>query len=779
MTLDPVATAAPPASPVPSLVGRDILVLSPTPTWPLDVGNRKRVHAVCSELRRRGARIHFLYYPFEWWYTAVPQPHWDAMASQWDSFHVTPVTRPLQAAPAGDHHHIDEWWDPAIEPMLRWLLLRGRYDAFIVNYGFLSRALEFAQPGTLRILDTHDRFSGRKEILARMGIAPEYFFTTEPEEAKGLARADLVWAIKEEEAEFFRRITDKPVITMPHFEPSIPLAARETRDTDDLVFGMVGARNSLNLRNATRFIEEALPILRRRLAPVRIRFGGGMCEDLERLDPLPSGVDLAGRFDDPADFYGTVDAVIVPMTHSTGLKIKAVEAFSLGLPVIAHRHAVEGIPVTHAFHRCDSMESVAASCLALAADRSLLAPLREATLRTQERLAVEATDAMDATARRIAAPLTIVLAVAPEFVADDSAYGQHVRETIEYLKHLCPIVLYADLPLPGSFTAWCHRFLHQAGTLKIVLSPSAAEAMGFRHDRRRSPPFPLFHSVERLGDVLQRLPHRLLWLADLPRELVSGDLPPTLTTNAYVRVDACRLLDRWNDDEIVAALSRLPGGVPIALSAPTADPAVPPEMARRGQRVPFWREVRGGLWAPWAPDATREPEVWITVAPDQPGVSSAWAQAVRELSPSPTTVRLLLPTRSALRAAAPWLGEQRENRGDTVQNAVHNLVFRTRRPTLVLDVAGREADFAVLHETASRLGVPWLGAWRRAGGGAIQGLLETPTVPLTVESLISRIADVLHTPPARPEGFNAPAFANDAGWQWVWKSVSFRKSLVL
>ena len=43
------------AEPEVSLLGADILVLSPTPTAPTDQGNRKRIYAVCRELQRRGA----------------------------------------------------------------------------------------------------------------------------------------------------------------------------------------------------------------------------------------------------------------------------------------------------------------------------------------------------------------------------------------------------------------------------------------------------------------------------------------------------------------------------------------------------------------------------------------------------------------------------------------------------------------------------------------------------------------------------------------------------
>ena len=50
--------------------------------------------------------------------------------------------------------------------------------------------------------------------------------------------------------------------------------------------------------------------------------------------------------------YEQVDAVLAPMSFSTGLKIKIGEALAAGLPIISHAHAFEGYPATHAFHQC-------------------------------------------------------------------------------------------------------------------------------------------------------------------------------------------------------------------------------------------------------------------------------------------------------------------------------------------------------------------------------------------------------------------------------------------
>jgi len=176
-----------------SWAGSRVLILAPTPTHPLDFGNRRRIFHIADAMKADGAEIHYVHYPAEQdWRQAPPLSAMRAMQACWDGVYTVPVTRPLHALPIGEHHGIDEWWDPAIGQMLEWLFATWRFDVMIVNYTWLSRALELAPHGVLRVLDTHDRFSGRRELLEARGIGPEFFFTTEAEEKIGLERADLV-----------------------------------------------------------------------------------------------------------------------------------------------------------------------------------------------------------------------------------------------------------------------------------------------------------------------------------------------------------------------------------------------------------------------------------------------------------------------------------------------------------------------------------------------------------------------------------------------------------
>ena len=73
------------------------LVVAPTPTWPLNYGNRKRIYSVCSKLQSLGFEIHYVHYASEGdWRDYIPIETRKRMDEQWDIVdHVWP-SKPLR-----------------------------------------------------------------------------------------------------------------------------------------------------------------------------------------------------------------------------------------------------------------------------------------------------------------------------------------------------------------------------------------------------------------------------------------------------------------------------------------------------------------------------------------------------------------------------------------------------------------------------------------------------------------------------------------------------------
>ncbi|WP_428929891.1 glycosyltransferase [Marinibacterium sp. SX1] len=440
--------------------GRVVLVVSPTPTHPQDYGNRRRIYRVCKMLQDAGAAIHFVHYASEAeWRGKLPARAQQAMMEEWDGYYLVPPTRDLHSDPAGTHHGIDEWWDPQLEATLGWLGDKILPDVAIVNYTWLSRALDFMPRGTLRILDTHDKFSGRKELLGSYGIAPEFFYTTEDDEKIALDRADIVWAIKDEERLLFQAMTAKPVVTVPHADPGtyLPRRAGPADPADhELRIGVMGARNSINLQNLNRFLDVAAPLFRTYLPPLRIVIGGTICEMLDHCD-LPF-VEKVGWVEDVEDFYRDIDVALVPMEFSTGLKIKTSEAMTFGLPVISHAHAFEGYTPFHPHQALASFTEIAEACIDLAhGGPDALDQLRLATMGSHRAVSTAMQKGVDATGAMIAETQSYTL-ICPGLgsVSKGSLFEALARSTMTYLGHRSPIALYFDeIPDVSGLARFC------------------------------------------------------------------------------------------------------------------------------------------------------------------------------------------------------------------------------------------------------------------------------------------------------------------------------------
>jgi glycosyltransferase involved in cell wall biosynthesis len=348
---------------------RTVLVLSTTPPIPRDYGNRNRVHQTIAFFRSRGFAPSLLLYPLDRdWVDEIPA-YYRKLKDDFDYFALLPNSKPLHQPAAGYHHQIDEWWDETIGQHLSWLCARKRFDAVLVNYTFLSKAFEYVPADVLRILDTHDLFSGRRELFAAHGVEPEFFYTTPEREKVALERADLVIAIKQSEAAMLRQLTSRRVVCIPYWDGRPPrprphYPADVSFDHEQpLRLGFLGAHNSVNIVNLRRFLAVLNRYVRTYDAPIEIVTGGNACDGIGDDYEFVTKI---GYVEDPETFYRDIDAVVVPLQFSTGIKIKVGEALARHLPVLATANAFDGFRPYHWTQHADDIHALCEGIVAVA-----------------------------------------------------------------------------------------------------------------------------------------------------------------------------------------------------------------------------------------------------------------------------------------------------------------------------------------------------------------------------------------------------------------------------
>lgn len=94
------------------------------------------------------------------------------------------------------------------------------------------------------------------------------------------------------------------------------------------------------------FAEDVLPLLRQRVPDATFAITGGTGDvDVSALKQQP-GVIFTGYLDSVGDAVQSSAAVVIPLRHGGGTRLKVLEAMALGVPVISTRKGAEGIHVT-------------------------------------------------------------------------------------------------------------------------------------------------------------------------------------------------------------------------------------------------------------------------------------------------------------------------------------------------------------------------------------------------------------------------------------------------
>lgn len=128
------------------------------------------------------------------------------------------------------------------------------------------------------------------------------------------------------------------------------------------------------------FVGDMLPALRAADPALHFRVAGIGATDSLRPSLSADGVDFAGAVRDVGPEFAAAGMLVVPLRAGSGTRIKILEAFRHGTPVISTSIGAAGLGVTDGEHLllADSPEAMVAACLRLAGDADLRSRLAAA-----------------------------------------------------------------------------------------------------------------------------------------------------------------------------------------------------------------------------------------------------------------------------------------------------------------------------------------------------------------------------------------------------------------
>jgi glycosyltransferase involved in cell wall biosynthesis len=254
-------------------------------------------------------------------------------------------------------------------------LEQGGYDVVHAITARMALYLPPASPAVHRHFDLIDALSvnmatraaaehGPKRALFRVESALLRRF-----EAAMVAAADsssLVAGADRDAAPGLERAVVIPMgVDLDRFRFSPPV----NRPPTLLFFGNLGYFH--NVEPARFLAHEVIPLVLRELPDARLRIAGARpTKAVLALADLP-GVDVAGPVDDMVAELHQAAVAILPIFTGSGIKMKVLESFAAGTPVVTNRRGVDGVAGAEAgthYLAAESASDLAAAAVTLLRD---------------------------------------------------------------------------------------------------------------------------------------------------------------------------------------------------------------------------------------------------------------------------------------------------------------------------------------------------------------------------------------------------------------------------
>jgi len=331
---------------------KTILIVSPVATHPPHRGNRQRIIQMAELFRHHGYQIHLA--------IGRNRPITRDAREFWDEIH--PLNKIPRWRPTKRNVPLDRWYTPGLGEELSTITQSIGAEMVLLNYIFHSKALDFLPSHVLKIIDTHDVFSGRSALYSRRHFTRGFFSCSAANEKDYLSRADEVIAISNEDASVFTSVgLDREKLTVIPFAKDVPtVSPKRLAQSSPPVFGLVMSANDLNLSALSELVT-AVDATYGNNPPFRVMVAGDINKLAYRWAPHRAflfkkpWIEYLGEVPDIASVYSSVNAMLAPVSAGSGMAIKFSDPVISGVPVIATSVGSRGCNVNHPLHDLSSI----------------------------------------------------------------------------------------------------------------------------------------------------------------------------------------------------------------------------------------------------------------------------------------------------------------------------------------------------------------------------------------------------------------------------------------
>jgi len=241
------------------------------------------------------------------------------------------------------------------ESHLRDAIAGRRYQIGIIEHFWCAPYLPVMAESCARVvLDLHNIESVLHERCAEaegpfQGLAHRVFRSACREmERNWLPRFSEVLAVSDRDAEIVRTIA--PDANVRIYPNTLRPRALPERVEEHVVVFSGNMEYHPNLSAVRFFRREVWPRLRERWPQLVWRLLGKNASAVKMFTNGDSRVDVAGEVEDAVTEIGRAKVSVVPLLAGSGTRLKILEAWAAGVPVVSTRVGAEGLPACHGEH---------------------------------------------------------------------------------------------------------------------------------------------------------------------------------------------------------------------------------------------------------------------------------------------------------------------------------------------------------------------------------------------------------------------------------------------
>ena len=241
------------------------------------------------------------------------------------------------------------------ETQLRDAIAGRRYEIGIIEHFWCAPYLSVMAESCARVvLDLHNIESVLHQRCAEadgpfQGMAHRVFRSACRElERIWLPRFSEVLAVSRSDAETVRAIA--PAATVRVYPNTLRAQAMPVRVEEDVVVFSGNMEYHPNLSAVRYFRREVWPRLRERWPKLVWRLLGKNASAVKMFTSGDGRVEVAGEVEDAVTEIGRAKVAVVPLLSGSGTRLKILEAWAAGVPVVSTKVGAEGLPARHGEH---------------------------------------------------------------------------------------------------------------------------------------------------------------------------------------------------------------------------------------------------------------------------------------------------------------------------------------------------------------------------------------------------------------------------------------------